>query len=29
MLGMALVVEAVEGSDAARELLETIAAKLG
>ena len=28
MLGMALVVQAVEGSNAARELLQTIAAKL-
>lgn len=29
MLGMALVVEAVEGSDAARDLLATIADKIG
>lgn len=29
MLGMALVVEAVEGSDAAKNLLTAIAAKLG
>jgi hypothetical protein len=29
MLGMALVVEAVEGSDAAKDLLSAIAAKLG
>ena len=29
MLGMALVVEAVEGTEAAKQLLSTVAAKLG